>query len=535
MAPPPIEDSSEDEADAPAPPPPKAPRKSRDDLSGNQLIPGAYSRAPSALKEAGCKWYDYSLHVLAILTTLWHSDKENLEAMEQRLKKAQKDFEKATRHFHKQNKAAAQQTANDDGLESEEPQSEPDIDAITFQSSSIRPLAPLPLECPRPISILKKTKQNAHAPVKTSSRAFLNLPEDPAHGDVSDDSDSDSPTPSTIHPSSEGAMPSDMDVDAPEAGAERDSHTHGTTPPAASRKRTSDNTSSPPPLAKRHRHEPQFTDTYKAGSKGKPKAADYEAVVQALLLRAMQEYSARVIILNAFPDIGLQTTWAKECFKNASRAANEHYKINGRMISLIKKRGSHIRSQLVTIVRTLFAKHYDFSRTSTSSAAIKFNRDLSDKLNKGAAFHYKTVDDLSGYAGNAIFSDIRGAVLFKNKTSLAALFPSKFNPYPLPALALEFLCIDHCNSEWSTGKHVVAEFKEKDLIKKYTTHLADITTWAELNKAVVDNLCLKWYTRASRTLSGLAPDIVTNIDETRAGALREELEGHTGLTDSEAE
>ncbi|KAJ6508169.1 hypothetical protein C8R45DRAFT_436900 [Mycena sanguinolenta] len=274
---------------------------------------------------------------------------------------------------------------------------------------------------------------------------------------------------------------------------------------------------------------------YNADSKGKPKAADYEAVVQALLLRAMQEYAARIVAIYAFPDIGLQATWAKECFKTACQATNEHFKINARMIKLIGKRGSHVRSQIVTAVRNLFAKHYGFNRTSTSSSAIKSNRELSEKLNDGAAFHYKSVDDMTGYAGNAIFFDIRGAFLFKKKTALAAIFQSQFKPYPLPALALEFVCLDHCNSEWSTGRFVAAEFKEKDLLKKYTTHLADITTWAEINKTVVNNLRLKWYTRTSGTITGPSTDVATNIDEARADALRGELDGHTGLTDSEAE
>ncbi|KAF7336495.1 hypothetical protein MSAN_02304200 [Mycena sanguinolenta] len=497
-----IEDSSDDEQDTPTPLPPKAPRKSRDDLSGNQLIPDRTRgrRQPSEKQAA--------------------NDKENLNAMELKVLKAQKDLEKARRQLSKQNKTATQRTADDDGLESEEPQSEPDVATITFQSSSIRPLAPLPREPSRPTGIVKKTKQKTHAPPKTSSRAFLKLPENPGTGNASDDSDSDSPTPSTVHPSSEGLRPSNMDVDAPDAGAERDSHAHDSTSPTASRKRTNDDSSTPAQPSKRHRREPQYAETYNAVKGAKAKAADYEPVVQALLLRAMLEY---------------MTTWAKECFKNACRAANEHFKINDRLIKLITKRGSHIRSQLITAVRALFAKHYAFNRTSTSLAAIKFNRDLSSKLKEGAAFHYKVVDNMSGYAGNAIFSDIRAAVLFKNKTSLAAIFPSMFKPYPLPALALEFSCLDHCISEWSTGKHVVAEFKEKDLSKTYKTHLDDITTWAEINKAVVNNLRLKWYTRASSAIIGASPDVVTNIDEARADALREELEGHTGLTDSEAE
>ncbi|KAJ7899454.1 hypothetical protein B0H14DRAFT_3423764 [Mycena olivaceomarginata] len=56
-----------------------------------------------------------------------------------------------------------------------------------------------------------------------------------------------------------------------------------------------------------------------------------------------------------------------------------------------------------------------------------------------------------------------------------------------------------------------------------------------MNQTVVDNLCIKWYTRASCAITGLSLDVSTNISQSRADALRDELAGRTGLTDSEAE
>ncbi|KAJ7727509.1 hypothetical protein B0H14DRAFT_3518846 [Mycena olivaceomarginata] len=52
-----------------------------------------------------------------------------------------------------------------------------------------------------------------------------------------------------------------------------------------------------------------------------------------------------------------------------------------------------------------------------------------------------------------------------------------------------------------------------------------------MNQTVVDNLCIKWYTWASPIPSTVS----TNISQSRADALRDELAGRTGLTDSEAE
>ncbi|KAF7358875.1 hypothetical protein MSAN_01227700 [Mycena sanguinolenta] len=182
----------EDEQDTPIPSPLNAPRKSRDD--------------------------------------------ENLNAIELKVLKAQKDRE--------------------------EPQSEPDVAVITFQSFSLLSFRSDPWlrfpASPLVPPILSRKPGRRLAPPKTSSRAFLKLFKDPGTGNASGDSDSDSPTSSTVHPSSEDLRSSHMDVDAPDAGAERDSSTS----PTASHMRTNDDSSTPAQPSKRHRREPQYAETY---------------------------------------------------------------------------------------------------------------------------------------------------------------------------------------------------------------------------------------------------------------------------------
>ncbi|KAJ7809988.1 hypothetical protein B0H13DRAFT_1927569, partial [Mycena leptocephala] len=178
---------------------------------------------------------------------------------------------------------------------------------------------------------------------------------------------------------------------------------------------------------------PQFAEGFVAGIAGaKPKASDYEPTVQALLIRGMAEYSMRILTIKGFPPVQMQMFWAKECFRNACRAAGSHYSITERMIKLMTKRGSHVRSQIVAACRALFAPHYKFNRSLTSASAINTNRDLSAKLKDGTAYHYKDVEASTGYAGNSILADIRHAVVFKNKKSLGVIFASHFSPYPLP-------------------------------------------------------------------------------------------------------
>lgn len=144
---------------------------------------------------------------------------------------------------------------------------------------------------------------------------------------------------------------SDGLLDTPDSGTECDGHrrgeadasstidrgrsTPGTKTPGASRKQSSRSSPPPPPPAKRKRQEPDFAEGYKATRGAKSKAADYEPIVEALLLRAMLEYTMHILTNNAFPDVSLQVVWAKESWKSACCAANQHFKVNQQMIKLV--------------------------------------------------------------------------------------------------------------------------------------------------------------------------------------------------------
>ncbi|KAJ6620328.1 hypothetical protein B0H10DRAFT_1679662, partial [Mycena sp. CBHHK59/15] len=225
-------------------------------------------------------------------------------------------------------------------------------------------------------------------------------------------------------------------------------------------------------------------------------AGDYVPVVKALLLRSMAEYAARILTLDAFPEVNVQLQWAMECWRATCRAAGERYILSDRMAKLVP---SHDFLYSVLII-------------------------------------FKNIDERKGYAGNGIFSEVRHLTTFKDKDSLGAIFCSYFDPISLPNLALDFSTVEFCTREWSSGTFVQAMFYEKDVVTSYRTHLADIENWSSLNKTVVENIRRKWTKRASQTL-GLATtsQASSNIDKAQEDALRDEMEGRTGATDSEPE
>ncbi|KAF7353150.1 hypothetical protein MSAN_01502500 [Mycena sanguinolenta] len=258
----------------------------------------------------------------------------------------------------------------------------------------------------------------------------------------------------------------------------------------------------------------------------------------ALILRACAEYSARILARNPYPDVPMQIMSAKECFKSACRATKERYILTDRMEKIIRARGSQKRGKMVEIFRALCPSHFGFVR-STARKQIDANRLKAKALLEQASFHYKFKDPVSrtGFGENKIIAAARQAMTFKDKDSSGVLFPSYFNPYPISALAFELATLEFVIREWSTGSFIQAKFTEKDVAKVYKVHLADTQTWNACNEAVTENIRRKWYRRASETFITDTPEaaLSSNIDSVQADALRAELLGRTGDTESEPE
>ncbi|KAJ7652674.1 hypothetical protein DFH06DRAFT_1134131 [Mycena polygramma] len=490
MPPPRVDDSDSDSGSEH--PPTKAARRSRDDVSGNETLPtrtrGQESRKPSEKVST--------------------QNKENLESLQERLRKS----EKARLKLKKK------------GLESEE---RSDEDAAAGFSSSIKVLGRLPV-APRPTKtpVVRKTKKGVASDTpRISSTAFKHLPEL-----ARDEPDSDGEE--RIQPQTPQSHPplSSPQLHTPGARAQA----------AAGEKRRHDDRSSPlpQPPAKRPKHkvkEPKFCEGFVAVSGHKPKAADYAPVVEALILRSCAEYSCRIMTINPFPPPPLQYQWAKECFTNSCRSAKVRYGITDRMVKVITYRGSEIRGKNVGAYRHTFETHFKFT-AGNSKAAAAANKAKVTELTHKASFHYKDPKSRTGYAQNSIIAVARKKLIFKDRKSLAAIFPTYFNPISGSYLALDFSVLQFLAEEYSTGKPIAGSFTEKEMSVVYRTHLADVTDkWIKSNPIVTENLRHKWYKRASQHYISPEPLKESYIDDDDVDILRLEMEGRTGDTDSEEE
>ncbi|KAJ7939304.1 hypothetical protein B0H13DRAFT_2300559 [Mycena leptocephala] len=383
--------------------------------------------------------------------------------------------------------------------------------------------------------VLRKSSKKTPGQPKISPRAFLLLPEPTAEervldsqpspslsppGDLNDLEDSSaappprssspphsSSPPRSSSPASHSSSPPHNSSPSPSSGEL--APTTGT----ASQKRPHPADSTLPPPAKRSKPEAEemkFREDFVLSAAGKPKASDYVPVGQAVIIRACADYSARILVRNAFPPLTLQAKWAAETFFGSCRVSKEHFILTARITTIITARGSQIRGKIINAVRSLFASHYGLQR-STAKKVIASNKAKADQLLFKGSVHYK-------------------------KDSLGAIFPSYFDPLTLELIALEISSFEFCAQEWSTGSFIQASFREKDVGARYAVHLADAERWSNCSSTVVETLRRKWYRQVSQTFTTSTPSsLSTNIDQEQEDALREELAGRTGDTDSEPE
>ncbi|KAJ7247118.1 hypothetical protein B0H12DRAFT_1324928 [Mycena haematopus] len=449
------------------------------------------------------------------------TDKENLDAMKAKIALLEKRISTKTAAKKKKTLKAQDQGPlhgrDDDDVESEEPMSgrddgqDSDVSASFPSMVAIKPLGevPLPSQIAKPVK-LRRTKRSTEP--KTAAHAFIQLPEGSTE-ERRRDALLLSPTAQFIALRSHCSRI--------RWTVQTTAVSYGTTPPPKRSKPV-------PRIA-------EFRQGFTQVAGVKPAAGDYTDVPHALILRACADYSARIIAREAYPDIPLQASWGDETFKAASRVAKERYLITARISKIIRARGSQKRGKMVEAYRALCASHFGFQR-STATKHIEANRQKAAALLEGAAFHYKDPKTRTGYGGNKIITAARQATTFKARDSSGVLFPSYFDPYPVPAIAFDLTTLEFVIREWSSGSFVQGKFTEKEVGKRYRVHLADTETWSKLDEAVVKKIRHNWYRRASETfLTEPASQVSTNIDDAAIAALRAELAGRTGDTDSEAE
>ncbi|KAG6807732.1 hypothetical protein H0H92_006578 [Tricholoma furcatifolium] len=268
-----------------------------------------------------------------------------------------------------------------------------------------------------------------------------------------------------------------------------------------------------------------------------PTLADFaDPIVRALLLTAMHEYEALVLSKSAFPSLATQALMATQCWNNSqtnrnSKVGDENatsFELTDRMLCLIKHRGTRIRSELLDDVRAEVQTIFGFRKDRPSYA--RKNATIVTKLTHDKSFPYKVDPETrSGYCQNEIILSVLTATIFKDTKAVGAKYHELFNPMPVNTLALIF------TMEWKTGKIQQGVFSEKDFGSLFTAFHEDLVNWCSLNPEVTKNRRKKLFARAIKSSGVVMKDVVPTLVGDMVERARQELEGHTGETDSEVD
>ncbi|KAJ7618666.1 hypothetical protein FB45DRAFT_932171 [Roridomyces roridus] len=249
--------------------------------------------------------------------------------------------------------------------------------------------------------------------------------------------------------------------------------------------------------------EPPFVPGFVGPKPGHyPNASDYEADVEALILRTCAEVSVRILTVDGFASISLRNKWANEAWDLANDATriqgkpHKRYRLTENIEKLTSARGSLARNKVLKAFRPHFADHYKFTEIEAddpdADVTIAANRVKSQNLIKNSAFHYQVPETLTGFGENGFFALARGNTL----ASSVSKFRSSFDPLPAPYLALEFCVLEHLASEWSTGTFVAAKFRQKEMKERYLKHLEDINKWCEGDPEGTKKIRAGWFESA---------------------------------------
>ncbi|GLB45954.1 hypothetical protein LshimejAT787_4300010 [Lyophyllum shimeji] len=197
-------------------------------------------------------------------------------------------------------------------------------------------------------------------------------------------------------------------------------------------------------------------------------------------------------------------------------------------------RGSRIRDDILNQVQSQIASSFGFDSIGSAACVKARNEKKAASLLDETCFHYKNPIAKEGVAQNLLITNTLHNTCFKDKSAVGVLYKSYFNPISLNTLALIMTLIQFCIQEWSTGVKVKGAFTEKSFQTDYDSHLTELKKWKAFSVEVTTNIRKKmsgWLLK----LVGVDPNPVrrrylVGEDEERA---RKELEGHTGLTDSE--
>lgn len=176
-------------------------------------------------------------------------------------------------------------------------------------------------------------------------------------------------------------------------------------------------------------------------SSGRPKAADYDDSLKALIFSAISYYRANLSSVCAFPDIATEALMLSQVWRFVCKQMDATVTITPQIAKLVKStahsptpfvdfhygqitsRGSQLRGELKSKTRSLVEGCFGFE-SGLNKKIVRKNRDIAENLKEGKVFVYKAV--VPGFKSFMIKIDLLSRSPMPMKTNAKACTRRKY-------------------------------------------------------------------------------------------------------------
>ncbi|KAG9082800.1 hypothetical protein FRC06_004856, partial [Ceratobasidium sp. 370] len=142
-------------------------------------------------------------------------------------------------------------------------------------------------------------------------------------------------------------------------------------------------------------------------------------------------------------------------------------------------RVSWIRGEMKAQVRPVVPFVYPFINPPRTRQDLIHNRELADKLLPNAFHCIDTEKPNEHQYEHPALRDCIAAAFFWAPDSVGMMYHKKFQPIPIPAVAMVLTVMQHCIKEWKTSRHVTRQLNAGKQLKVYDAHLKGLLQYAK--------------------------------------------------------
>ncbi|QRV88283.1 LON domain serine protease [Ceratobasidium sp. AG-Ba] len=162
------------------------------------------------------------------------------------------------------------------------------------------------------------------------------------------------------------------------------------------------------------------------------------------------------------------------------------------LISLLVHRISWARGQAKARICPNIPSDYGFINPPRNAEDVRFNRKRAKSLLPNA-FHCRGLKtDVHPYEHEALSHCIASA-FFWAADSMGMVYHHLFYPVPIPTVAMALTKMQHCISEWTTGRYVSRSLDIDKQRKIYEAHLAGLANFGKDDPDCLRNMQIDWF------------------------------------------